>query len=56
MSDVEISLSRLLYGRRSGVEAVDTLTVIAHDRFDEVIRGRGYALRADSYQAVGSLG
>jgi hypothetical protein len=23
---------------RTGVDAVDTLTVIAHDRFDEVIR------------------
>ncbi len=29
---------RLPYGKRTGVEAVDTLTVIAHDRFDEVIR------------------
>ncbi len=29
---------RLPYGTRTGVEAVDTLTVIAHDRFDEVIR------------------
>ena len=29
---------RLPYGVRTGVEAVDTLTVIAHDRFDEVIR------------------
>lgn len=29
---------RLPYGQRTGVEAVDTLTVIAHDRFDEVIR------------------
>ncbi len=29
---------RLPYGLRTGVEAVDTLTVIAHDRFDEVIR------------------
>ncbi|CUW39137.1 hypothetical protein XM1_2068 [Magnetospirillum sp. XM-1] len=29
---------RLPYGARTGVEAVDTLTVIAHDRFDEVIR------------------
>jgi type III restriction enzyme len=28
---------RLPYGARTGVEAVDTLTVIAHDRFDEVI-------------------
>jgi type III restriction enzyme len=29
---------RLPYGERTGSEAVDTLTVIAHDRFDEVIR------------------
>ena len=29
---------RLPYGVRTGVEAVDTLTIIAHDRFDEVIR------------------
>lgn len=29
---------RLPYGKRTGVEAVDTLTVIAHDRFDDVIR------------------
>lgn len=29
---------RLPYGTRTGVEAVDTLTVIAHDRFDEVIK------------------
>ncbi len=29
---------RLPYGARTGVEAVDTLTVIAHDRFDEVIQ------------------
>ncbi len=29
---------RLPYGMRTGVDAVDTLTVIAHDRFDEVIR------------------
>jgi type III restriction enzyme len=29
---------RLPYGARTGVEAVDTLTIIAHDRFDEVIR------------------
>jgi type III restriction enzyme len=28
---------RLPYGRRTGVEAVDTLTVIAHDRFNEII-------------------
>tara|TARA_R110002049_G_scaffold199351_1_gene369456 strand:- start:6187 stop:8871 length:2685 start_codon:yes stop_codon:yes gene_type:complete len=29
---------RLPYGERTGEEAVDTLTVIAHDRFDEVIQ------------------
>ena len=29
---------RLPYGIRTGVEAVDTLTVIAHDRFDDVIK------------------
>lgn len=29
---------RLPYGERTGVEAVDTLTVIAHDRFDAVIQ------------------
>ena len=29
---------RLPYGKRTGVETVDTLTVIAHDRFDEVIK------------------
>ena len=29
---------RLPYGARTGVDAVDTLTVIAHDRFDDVIR------------------
>lgn len=29
---------RLPYGVRTGVEAVDTLTIIAHDRFDDVIR------------------
>lgn len=28
---------RLPYGKRTGVEAVDTLTVISHDRFDEII-------------------
>ena len=28
---------RLPYGRRTGVKAVDTLTVIAHDRFDAII-------------------
>ena len=29
---------RLPYGMRTGEEAVDTLTVIAHDRFDDVIQ------------------
>lgn len=29
---------RLPYGERTGNEAVDTLTVIAHDRFDDVIK------------------
>ena len=29
---------RLPYGQRTGDEAIDTLTVIAHDRFDEIIR------------------
>src|SRR5690606_29491484 len=29
---------RLPYGQRTGVEAVDRLTIIAHDRFDEVIK------------------
>jgi type III restriction enzyme len=29
---------RLPYGERTGVEVVDTLTVIAHERFDEVIK------------------
>lgn len=29
---------RLPYGERTGVEVVDTLTVIAHDRFDAVIQ------------------
>ena len=28
---------RLPYGKRTGVEAVDTLTIIAHDRFNEII-------------------
>jgi type III restriction enzyme len=28
---------RLPYGKRTGVEVVDTLTVIAHERFDELI-------------------
>lgn len=29
---------RLPYGTRTGVDAVDTLTIIAHDRFDDVIK------------------
>ena len=29
---------RLPYGRRTGIAAVDRLTIIAHDRFDEIIR------------------
>ncbi|WLA99875.1 DEAD/DEAH box helicase family protein [Bradyrhizobium elkanii] len=29
---------RLPYGERTGDEAVDTLTIIAHDRFDEIIQ------------------
>ncbi len=29
---------RLPYGQRTGDEAIDTLTVIAHDRFDEIIK------------------
>lgn len=29
---------RLPYGTRTGVEAVDTLKVIAHDRFDDIIK------------------
>ncbi|WP_027992445.1 DEAD/DEAH box helicase [Sinorhizobium meliloti] len=29
---------RLPYGQRTGVEAVDRLTIIAHDRFDDVIK------------------
>lgn len=29
---------RLPYGERTGVEAIDRLTVIAHDRFDDVIK------------------
>jgi type III restriction enzyme len=28
---------RLPYGHRTGVEAVDRLTIVAHDRFDEII-------------------
>lgn len=29
---------RLPYGRRTGVAAVDRLTIVAHDRFDDIIR------------------
>src|ERR1017187_1012651 len=28
---------RLPYGRRTGVEAVDTLSIVAHDRFQEIV-------------------
>ncbi len=28
---------RLPYGKRTGVEAVDTLTIVAHDRFQEIV-------------------
>ena len=28
---------RLPYGKRTGVDALDTLTIIAHDRFDDII-------------------
>jgi type III restriction enzyme len=28
---------RLPYGRRTGVQALDTLTIVAHDEFDEII-------------------
>lgn len=37
---------RLPFGKRTGVEALDRLTIIAHDRFDEIIRAA---------QAPGSL-
>ncbi|MDQ2091151.1 DEAD/DEAH box helicase family protein [Marimonas arenosa] len=40
---------RLPYGKRTGVEVVDTLTVIAHDRFDAVIQK---AQEADSIVKV----
>ncbi|WP_414473570.1 DEAD/DEAH box helicase [Microvirga sp. M2] len=40
---------RLPYGARTGVEAVDRLTIIAHDRFDEVIRS---ARNPDSLIAI----
>lgn len=43
---------RLPYGERTGVEAVDTLTVIAHDRFDAVIQA---ARQADSIVKVKQL-
>ena len=29
---------RLPFGKRTGVPAVDRLTIVAHDRFDEIIR------------------
>ena len=43
---------RLPYGERTGEEAVDTLTVIAHDRFDEVIKK---AREADSLVKIKAL-
>jgi type III restriction enzyme len=43
---------RLPYGERTGVETVDTLTVIAHDRFDAVIQ---QAREADSIVKVKTL-
>ncbi|MFA6117878.1 MAG: DEAD/DEAH box helicase family protein [Sphingomonas sp.] len=43
---------RLPYGVRTGNEMVDTLTVIAHDRFDEVIRE---ARKPDSVIAMKTL-
>ncbi|MDN2582150.1 DEAD/DEAH box helicase family protein [Aquibium sp. ELW1220] len=43
---------RLPYGERTGVESVDTLTVIAHDRFDEVIKK---AREADSLVQIKAL-
>ena len=36
---------RLPYGRRTGVEAVDTLTIVSHDKFQEIIND---AKRPDS--------
>lgn len=29
---------RLPYGRRTGVEAVDTLTIVSHDKFEEIVK------------------
>lgn len=43
---------RLPYGARTGNEMVDTLTVIAHDRFDDVIRE---ARKPDSVIAMKTL-
>ena len=43
---------RLPYGARTGNEMVDTLTIIAHDRFDEVIRE---ARKPDSVIAMKTL-
>ena len=43
---------RLPYGARTGNEMVDTLTVIAHDRFDDVIRE---ARKPDSILAMKAL-
>ncbi|MBL8735357.1 MAG: DEAD/DEAH box helicase family protein [Planctomycetes bacterium] len=36
---------RLPYGKRTGVEAVDTLTIVSHDKFQEIV---DYANRPDS--------
>lgn len=43
---------RLPYGERTGEDAVDTLTVIAHDRFDDVIKK---AREADSLVKVKTI-
>lgn len=43
---------RLPYGARTGEDAVDTLTVIAHDRFDDVIKR---AREADSLVRVKTI-
>jgi type III restriction enzyme len=43
---------RLPYGKRTGVEMIDTLTVIAHDRFDAVI---AEAKKPDSLVAMKAL-
>ncbi len=41
---------RLPYGKRTGVEAVDRLTIVAHDRFQEIVdfaRGKDSPLRRE---------